>query len=164
MHSGSFKANLKKILHLDGNPERIALSFAIGIFISFSPFYFLHTILALGAAYIFRLNVVAIMIGAWMNNPITTPFFYALGYFLGNFLIGGESLISGIPGKELMSFHFWSEILATNFWNIIYQLLIGCTILGALGGAVSYIAVKYAVISFRRRHSHSASAPAPHEK
>ena len=41
-----FRSTFRRLLALDDPPERTALAFAIGVFIAFSPFLGLHTILA----------------------------------------------------------------------------------------------------------------------
>ncbi|HCE69082.1 MAG TPA: DUF2062 domain-containing protein, partial [Geobacter sp.] len=50
------KQQFKKILSLDAHPGHIATGFAAGVFISFTPFFGLHTPLAIAVAFIFRLN------------------------------------------------------------------------------------------------------------
>ncbi|MFX9081388.1 DUF2062 domain-containing protein, partial [Acinetobacter baumannii] len=40
------RAALRRLLALDDPPERTALAFSIGVFIAFSPFLGLHTIMA----------------------------------------------------------------------------------------------------------------------
>ena len=51
------------VLHLDEEPSRLAMGMAVGVFIGVTPFYGLHTLLALAAAYVFRLNKAATITG-----------------------------------------------------------------------------------------------------
>ena len=67
-----FRATFRRLLALDDPPERTALAFAIGVFIAFSPFLGLHTILATLIAFVFRFNKVAIYTGTFINNPFLT--------------------------------------------------------------------------------------------
>ena len=57
------------LLRLEDTPGRIALAFGLGIFIAFFPLLGIHTGLALLVAFSFRLSRVAILAGAWTNNP-----------------------------------------------------------------------------------------------
>ena len=71
---------------LEGPPERTALAFSVGVFIAFSPFLGLHTIMATALAFAFRFNKVAIYTGTFVNNPFLTlvPIIvasYAVGAF-----------------------------------------------------------------------------------
>src|SRR5918994_933712 len=67
-----FRAAFRRLLAIDDPPERTALAFAIGVFIAFSPFLGLHTIMATAVAFLFRFNKVAIYSGTFINNPFLT--------------------------------------------------------------------------------------------
>ena len=69
----SFRSLLKEVLHLRESPQRTALAFAIGVFIGFSPAYGLHTVMVLFCTWAFGLNFLALMVGAFLNNPWTWP-------------------------------------------------------------------------------------------
>src|SRR5437667_11699035 len=82
-----FRSTFSRLLALDDPPERTALAFSIGVFIAFSPFLGLHTILATLIAFIFRFNKIAIYTGTFTNNPFFTlvPIIvasYAVGAFV----------------------------------------------------------------------------------
>ena len=65
-------ASFRRLLSLDDPPERTALAFSIGVFIAFSPFLGLHTVLATFVAFAFRFNKVAVYSGTFINNPFLT--------------------------------------------------------------------------------------------
>jgi hypothetical protein len=73
----SVGARFRGVLHLDDPPWRLALSLAVGVFISFTPFYGLQTVLAIGAAVALRLNRAATVAGTWLNLPWFAPVVYA---------------------------------------------------------------------------------------
>ena len=89
-----WKERFKKILSLDSHPRHIALGFAVGVFISFTPFFGLHTPMAIAAAFIFRLNKLTCITGAWVNTPITIFPVLGLSYKIGQ-------CFSVIPAGEL---------------------------------------------------------------
>ena len=76
------------LLHVEDSPSRVALAFALGVFIAFSPLLGIHTGLAIAIALAFRLNKVAILVGAWTNNPWTIAPMYTAGTLLGCFVLG----------------------------------------------------------------------------
>ena len=67
-----FRATIRRLLAIDDPPERTALAFSIGVFIAFSPFLGLHTIMATALAFAFRFNKIAIYAGTFVNNPFLT--------------------------------------------------------------------------------------------
>jgi uncharacterized protein len=144
MKNHKYKKILKKLLTLDGPPNSLAIAFAIGVFISFTPFYGLHSAMAAAAAYSLRLNIVALLAGAWLNNPLTTPFMYGISYFLGRLIIGGADL----PAEAT-----WKDLLTTHLGGIFFQLIIGCTAFVLLFGFISFWVMKYGIITYRKRRS-----------
>jgi uncharacterized protein (DUF2062 family) len=66
----------------------VALAFGIGLFIAFFPLLGIHTGLALVIALTFRLSRVALLAGAWVNNPWTLAPMYTAGTLVGCALLG----------------------------------------------------------------------------
>lgn len=128
------------ILSLDSHPGHIAAGFAVGVFISFTPFFGLHTPLAIAAAFILRLNKLTCITGAWINTPITVIPILGLSYKLGRVLRGlppGELHLKGLEWQYL-------EKHATS-------LLLGSSILGFIAAILSYFACYYLVVRFRQK-------------
>jgi uncharacterized protein (DUF2062 family) len=111
----------------EDRPWRVALALAVGVFISFTPFYGVQTILALVVATLLRLNRAITVTGTWMNLPWFAPFIYAGAIKLGTVLMPDLHGVSGIS----------------------LALLLGTTILGAGAAVVTYV-VALAVIARRR--------------
>ena len=84
-------STFRRLLALDDPPERTALAFSIGVFIAFSPFLGLHTILATLVAFLFRFNKIAIYSGTFINNP----FFTLVPIIIASYAIG--ALVLGMP-------------------------------------------------------------------
>lgn len=118
---------LRPLLHLEDASWRIALSLAVGVFISVTPFWGLQTILSLLVATVFGLNKAATVTGAWINLPWFAPFVYAGALKLGGAL---APQLSGLGGMSV-------------------ALLIGTTILGAGAGGLTYV-VALSVLRRRR--------------
>src|SRR5215212_8095875 len=84
-----FRAAFRRLLAIDDPPERTALAFSIGVFIAFSPFLGLHTILATLLAFLFRFNKIAIYTGTFVNNPLLTLVpIILVSYAIGAFALG----------------------------------------------------------------------------
>jgi uncharacterized protein len=147
---GAFQA----VLHLQDTPHRIALAFAMGVLIAFSPFLGIHTGLALGLAFLFRLSRVAMLAGAWTNNPWTLAPMYMAGTALGCGLFGvsPESLES--IDWTLRGGAFY-QALWEGLRPLVLPFVVGNTVLGLIAGAVSYLVVRSLL---ERRHA-AAEAP-----
>jgi uncharacterized protein (DUF2062 family) len=148
-----WKKRLKAILSLDNHPGHIAAGFAVGVFISFSPFYGFHTLLAIIAAFVFRLNKLTCITGSWVNTPLTVPIVVGASYKLGTFLLGE-------PAVELS--------LSTIDWELVRShaasLILGTSILGFFAALVSYFLCYYLVVRFRRKDPTLATLTAEMEE
>ncbi|HOI17880.1 MAG TPA: DUF2062 domain-containing protein, partial [Geobacteraceae bacterium] len=78
-----WKKRIREILSLDSHPGHISIGFAVGVFISFTPFFGTHTPLALAAAFLLRVNKVTCLTGAWVNTPLTVVPVLIASYELG---------------------------------------------------------------------------------
>jgi uncharacterized protein (DUF2062 family) len=136
----AWKKRVKEILSLDAHPGHIASAFAVGVFISFTPFFGLHTPIAIAIAFLFRLNKVATITGAWVNTPITVGPVLVASYKLGRFVRGKEIKPFVIKSLE------WSELK-------IYakSLIIGSSLIGFAAALASYALCYWLVVRFRRK-------------
>lgn len=131
------KNQLRRFAALDDTPERIALAFSIGVFISFSPLLGLHTVLGMFIAVFFGLNRMAVLTGLWVNNPWTLLPVYSAATYLGRKLVG-------FPTVSLPMFHFhelwharyWIEL--AHDWPILKPLALGSIVLSITAGSLAY--------------------------
>jgi uncharacterized protein (DUF2062 family) len=83
---------VKRLTRLAGTPHSIALGFACGAAISFTPFVGTHLILSLLLTYLFRGHLLAAAVGTVVGNPWTFPFIWLSTYKLGQIMLGsGEA-------------------------------------------------------------------------
>jgi hypothetical protein len=78
----------KRMRRLPDSPHRIALGFACGAFISFTPFFGFHFLLAALLAWILRGNVLAGIFGTVVGNPLTFPLISVSSLWLGRWMLG----------------------------------------------------------------------------
>ena len=69
-------------------PERVAAAVAVGVGVGLSPFIGFHFLMAIGLAFLFRLNKLDTVLGSLIGNPWTLPPFFAVGYRVGRALLG----------------------------------------------------------------------------
>jgi len=138
-----FRANFRRLLTLDDPPERTALAFTVGVFIAFSPFLGLHTIMATLAAFIFRFNKVAIFTGTFINNPFLTlvPIIIA-SYAIGAFLLGRPIRISPegidlLKDPHLLTADYYRQ-LGREGWHIVWPFTLGGMVLSVVCPLIAY--------------------------
>lgn len=133
---------LRVLLQVDDSPTRVALAFALGVFVSFSPFLGIHTGISLGLAFLFRLNRVAILIGTWVNNPWTIAPVYTAGTLLGCAILGVKTAGLGAVDWSLHGRAFYEALLA-GFRPFVVPFLVGNLLLAAAAGVVTYFVLRH---------------------
>ena len=138
-----FRTTFRRLLALDDPPERTALAFAIGVFIAFSPFLGLHTILATLIAFLCRFNKLAIYTGTFINNPFLTlvPIIIA-SYGVGAALLGRplrlpRAGLELLKDPHLLTGAYW-QALAGHGWDILLPFSVGGLVLSVVCSLVAY--------------------------
>jgi uncharacterized protein (DUF2062 family) len=159
-----FRERVRGVLHLDEEPSRLATAMAVGVFIGFTPFYGLHTLLALLVAFLFRLNKVAIVTGAWINLPWFAPFVYAFCLRLGEAVLSGD--FSGFSWASVRVLaqgagaylHASPRESAGDLYRVLWDMLfvasrplfVGTILVGLVAGTITYFVTLEAIRDVRR--------------
>src|SRR5205809_1697515 len=150
-----FRSTFRRLLVLDDPPERTALAFSLGVFIAFSPFLGLHTILATLIAFLFRFNKVAIYSGTFINNPFLTlvPIIIA-SYAVGAFILGRPLRIPAagvelLRHPHLLTAAYYSKLFQES-WDIVWPFTIGGLMLSVVCSLIAY-PVTSSLLRARRR-------------
>lgn len=123
-----WKERLGALFQLDDSPWRTALALAVGVFLSFTPFWGFQTLLALLLATVFRLNRAVTVTGTWLNLPWFAPFVYAGAVKLGALMLPDLSGLAGLSA----------------------YLLVGSTTLGLAAGLLTWV-VAFSLMRRRRQ-------------
>jgi uncharacterized protein (DUF2062 family) len=138
-----WRKSLRRLLAIDDPPERTALAFSIGVFIAFSPFLGLHTILATILAVFFRLNKIAIYTGTFVNNPFLTLVpIILVSFAVGAFVMGRPLSVPAeglqlLKNPHLMSGDYWRN-LSHHGWDILFPYAVGGMILSFICSFAAY--------------------------
>src|SRR6185369_13632959 len=135
-----WKERFRKILSLDSHPRHIATGFAVGVFISFTPFFGIHTPMAIAAAFLFRLNKLTCITGAWLNTPLTIIPVLVASHSLGSVILGHP--IDSFTVKSLD----WSALK-----DNAAELLLGSSIIGFALAIAAYFICYWLIVRFRKK-------------
>ena len=166
-----------RVGRLRGSPHAIALGFAFGVLVSFTPFIGTHFIQAAILAFVFRVSVIASAFGTFVGNPLTFPFIWLGSYKLGSWLLGSSGQFSDHELRDGFA-QLWDGIwsgsantLAAAFevlWPLIKPMTVGGLPLGLVFALIFYYIVRRATEAYQARRSRfakrasSQSATRPH--
>ena len=151
-----FRAAFRRLLAIDDPPERTALAFSIGVFIAFSPFLGLHTIMATLIAFVFRFNKVAIYSGTFLNNPPLTlvPIIIA-SYAVGAVLLGRPWRIPPegvelLKHPHLLTADYYRRLFVQS-WYVVEPFALGGMVLSVVCSLIAYPLTLRALRAYGRR-------------
>jgi uncharacterized protein (DUF2062 family) len=143
------------VLRVPDNPAHVARAFSVGVFLAFFPLYGIHTLLAFGLAFAFRLNRVATLAGTFTNNPWTIAPMYTAGTLLGCALLGVSPTAADAIDWSLSGRAFYESFLA-GVQPLLWPFVIGNLVLGATAGTISFFVLRGVLQSRRSRGGASA--------
>jgi uncharacterized protein (DUF2062 family) len=135
-----------KFLRLEGDPQRLSIGLAFGIFAGMVPVLPFQTILALTLASIFRGSRIAAVLGTWVSNPLTWALLYYSSFKLGAWIFGVPetnkifaSIMSSIHQGEgwMVMVHKMAEAGAL----MVGTFITGGALLGLMVAAPSYLVI-----------------------
>jgi uncharacterized protein (DUF2062 family) len=138
------RAAFRRLLAIDDPPERTALAFSIGIFIAFSPFLGLHTIMATLIAFAFRFNKIAIYTGTFINNPILTLVpIIVISYAVGAFILGRplsipDEGVALLKEPHLFTRDYYRRLFVQSWNDVVWPFAIGGTVLSVVCSLLAY--------------------------
>lgn len=156
-----------RVRRLPDSPHKISLGLACGVFTSFSPFFGLHIVVAMGLASLLRANVLSSAIGTFIGNPITFPFIAYISVGVGHWITGdGGSRDFGVIARSFANaaegvwrttksfFGYgessWDRLLAF-FYDLFLPYLIGGLVPGLIAGGVTYYLSRPLVRAYQGR-------------
>lgn len=118
------------------SPARIGVAVALGVWIACTPFYGLQTLLALGIAWMLRLNRLVTVAASQISIPPVSPLLVVAAVQTGEILLHGRLLAQRFGDFNASSAIAWARFLFVSW------LLGGCVmgiVLGAAFGFGTYV-------------------------
>ncbi len=111
--------------------NEIAFGIALGNLVGFIPVMGTHTIVAIGLAYLLRLNTLVVLLGTQISNPISYPFQLFITAEIGSLILHGRFL-------EIK----FSKNVVYYLDHYVWPIIVGSIILGIIVSGLSYFLVK----------------------
>lgn len=147
------KILLLDLLGREESPERVAAAIAVGVGVGFSPFVGFHIWIALGLAFLLRLNKIDTVLGQFAGNPWTLPPVFAAGYRVGRLLLGYDKTeVPNLPWDRILHSDFWQAFRGPTLAPRLYSFLSGSLILAGAIAVATYFATRKVLRLYHRRH------------
>lgn len=156
-----------RLRRIPDKPHRIARGVFAGIFVSFTPFFGFHFLLAAGLAWLIGGNLVAALLATFVGNPLTFPVIMTVAVELGNQMLGNEGVIplAHIVGAFAgASVQLWNNLLAIFtserthwdllerfFFRVFLPYLLGGLLPGIAAGMAGYYLTLPAISAYQKR-------------
>ncbi|MCD8493505.1 MAG: DUF2062 domain-containing protein [Geovibrio sp.] len=138
------RKKFRKLFQLDCSPQVLAISSAVGVFIGFSPYVGFHTALAIGISFIFSLPMYPLLLGAYITNPLTIVFVYALCYRFGKWVLHDHTPID----------IDWANISLTEIIeaarSVLLPFFVGTHLIGLIFAVITYFVIYYIAVKYRQ--------------
>lgn len=139
------------LVKLDDPPRKLALAFALGIFIAFSPWLGLHIVSCIFFAWLFRVSKLVVLTATFVNNPWTIVPMYAFALWFGIKITGSDATVPDIAWSSL-GFRDLFLVLRPFLWPFIA----GTIVAGTVASVISYFLFYWAVKRYRKTESGKA--------
>jgi uncharacterized protein (DUF2062 family) len=153
--SRSLRYFAKRVVRLSGSPHAVALGFATGVFISWTPFVGFHILMGIALAFVFGGNLVAAGLGTVVGNPLTFPLMWWSSFSLGNRMLaeggGEETDLADVA-------HAITHEPLEGILPLIKPLTVGSLPLGIASAILSYAFVYLAVRAYQNARRHRLAA------
>lgn len=107
-----------RVRRIPDTPHRIALGFACGVMVSFTPFFGLHLAGSVALAWLLGGNMIAALIGQIVGNPVTLPFIALISMSLGRRILGTPGATGRDFTRVLEAFTTAAEGLWESFLSL----------------------------------------------
>ncbi len=154
-----FKDKFRTIFQVRDTPHRIALAFAIGVFMGISPFLGLHYIGGFFIAWLVGLNKLVTMVGVSVNNPWTIVPLCSFCTWIGAKLIGIKQILPEVEWESVTlmnvfgtfsDFHNFIEMVK-QLWPLIASFFVGSLLIGAISAVASYFIIQIIMVRYKKR-------------
>jgi len=153
-----FQDKFKSIFHVKDSPHRIAMAFAIGVFMGISPFLGLHYIGAFFIAWLFKLNKLVAMVGVSVNNPWTIVPISTFCVWIGAKLMGIKQVLPEVDWKNISLVSIvgrFSDLqnfidLVKQLWPFLASFFVGSFLICTVSAVAGYFIIQILIKKYKK--------------
>jgi uncharacterized protein (DUF2062 family) len=159
-----FKDKFKSIFKVKEPTHRIALAFALGVFVGISPFLGLHYVGAFFLAWLFRLNRLVALVGVSVNNPWTIVPISTSSVWIGAKVMGIKEVLpvinwAGISLTAIIGKFSDMEnllILTRKLWPVLSSFFVGSMLICVVSAIASYFIIQILLTKYKKKTENAA--------
>jgi uncharacterized protein (DUF2062 family) len=156
-----FRDKFKSIFTVKDTPHRIALAFALGVFVGISPFLGLHYLGAFFMAWLFRLNKLVAIVGVSVNNPWTIVPISTFCVWIGAKMMGIREVLpevdwAGITLTKIVGKFTDLESLISmtkKLWPVLSSFFVGSMLICTLSAIASYFIIQIFLTRYKKEET-----------
>jgi uncharacterized protein (DUF2062 family) len=153
-----FRDKFKSIFQVKDTPHRIAMAFAVGVFMGISPLLGLHYIGAFFIAWLFKLNKLVAMVGVSVNNPWTIVPISTFCVWLGAKLIGIKQVLPEVDWQNISLVSIigrFSDLqnfidLVKQLWPFLASFFVGSFLICTLSAVSGYFIIQILIKKYKK--------------
>lgn len=159
---------LHRLRRLPDPAHRISRGIAAGVFVTFTPLFGLHIVIAVLITLLIRGNILAAILATFVGNPLTFPIIAGLSLQFGAFLLGHPArevrLGQVVDGFGRASGDIWHNFLAmfterqadweglALFYDRVFlPYLVGGIIPGLIAAGLAYALSRPVITAYQKR-------------
>ncbi len=156
-----------RLRRLPDTPEKIARGFAAGVFVSFTPFFGFHFLMAAIVNVFVRGNLLASLLGTFVGNPLTFPLIATASLETGAWLTGTRATFGFrhvVDAFGNASVELWRNVKALftadvphwqslhGFYDtVFFPYLVGGLLPGIAASVVGYLVARPIIAAYQKR-------------
>ncbi len=126
-----------KLFRINDSPQKVALGFALGVFLGVMPVTGPTDTLLL--ALLFRLNRASALLGCFLTNTWTTVLTFLLAIKTGSYIMRVDWHSIYAASQQLLKQFHWLDLLKLSVLKILFPVLIGYIVISLFFAFLSYL-------------------------
>lgn len=153
-----FRDKFKSIFQVKDTPHRIAMAFAVGVFMGVSPFLGLHYIGAFFIAWMFNLNKLVAMVGVSVNNPWTIVPISTFCVWTGAKLVGIQQVLPEVDWRNVSLIGIidrFSDLqsfidMVKQLWPLLASFFVGSILVCTISAIAGYFIIQILITKYKK--------------
>ena len=140
---------------INDTPRKIALGFALGVFLGILPA--MGPVAALALSFLFKANRAAALLGSILTNTWLSLLMFVLSVKIGAVFTGTQWHTLHNEWLSLTNNFHWADLFKTSLLKIVLPIMAGYLLLALASALLAYLVAIIGVTILKRRHTSKTS-------